>query len=299
MAVDEKAVIRLIEHHVRLGVDGVLLAGTCGEGPWMPANERRRLVRMVSKAAAGRLRIAVQVSDNSAARILENAEWACEDGAELAAIAPPSFLMNASPEALLRLYREAIRRSPLPVCVYDMGVNGCVRPPNSILGDIYREERVVMIKDSSTEPERRAIALEARRERSDLRLFNGDEFSAAAHMCRGYDGLMLGGAVFNGVLARRIMQAVIEGDRDRAEALQERMSRLMYAVYGGENVTYWLAGLKHLLVEMGIFSTTKNFLNYQVTRECAAAIQEVVASEQELLLLDDVEKGQNRGGSAY
>jgi len=31
--VDRESLGRMVEHHVRLGVDGLFLAGTCGEGP--------------------------------------------------------------------------------------------------------------------------------------------------------------------------------------------------------------------------------------------------------------------------
>jgi 4-hydroxy-tetrahydrodipicolinate synthase len=34
--VDNASVKRLVAHHLRLGVKGLFLAGTCGEGPWLP-----------------------------------------------------------------------------------------------------------------------------------------------------------------------------------------------------------------------------------------------------------------------
>ena len=33
--VDADSVDRLVEHHVKMGVTGLMLAGTCGEGPWL------------------------------------------------------------------------------------------------------------------------------------------------------------------------------------------------------------------------------------------------------------------------
>src|SRR5688572_16905148 len=70
--VDAASVERLVEHHLRLGVKGLFLAGTCGEGAWMPNSERRRLVQSVVAANKGRMVVSVQVTDNSAARILDN-----------------------------------------------------------------------------------------------------------------------------------------------------------------------------------------------------------------------------------
>jgi dihydrodipicolinate synthase/N-acetylneuraminate lyase len=156
--------------------------------------------------------------------------------------------------------------------------------PDNILDDIYKQDKVVMVKDSSANPKRRDIALAARRKRPDLRLLDGDEFHCVEYLKAGYDGLLLGGGIFNGYLAGKIMAAVKLGDFERAERLQERMNDLMYAVYGGKEITCWLSGLKKLLVEMKIFSTWKNYLDYPLTGDCERDIKRVLKEEQEVLL---------------
>ncbi|MDA0748319.1 MAG: dihydrodipicolinate synthase family protein, partial [bacterium] len=156
-AVDKASVRRMVNHHLRLGITGFFLAGTNGEGPWMPDRERRTLVQTVAKYAKGKLPIAVQVTDNSAARILDNMRTAKEDGADIAVIAPPFFRLNNTPKSLLELYQEAIRSSPLPVGIYDRGNTGAVPIPDRVIKTIYNEPNVVLIKDSSTDPKRRLI----------------------------------------------------------------------------------------------------------------------------------------------
>ena len=80
MEVDKAAVRRMVSHHARLGVNGLFLAGTNGEGPWMTERQRRELVVTAVKHNRGRMLIAVQVTDNSAARILDNIAAARQDG---------------------------------------------------------------------------------------------------------------------------------------------------------------------------------------------------------------------------
>ena len=260
MAIDTVAVKRLVEHHLRLGVKGLFLCGTCGEGPWMPDAERRAMVRATVAAARGRLVIAVQVTDNSAARILGNMRAAAEDGADLAVIAPPFFLLNATPNNVAALYLEAIRGCPLPVGIYDRGVNAAVVVTDEALRHILAEPKVVLVKDSSASPERMKLALSLRQARPTLRLLNGNEFACADYMKAGYDGLLLGGGIFNGRLAGMIIEAVHAGRLREADRLQQRMNRLMWDVYGGKGITCWMSGLKHLLVEMGLFRTPRSFL---------------------------------------
>ena len=284
MRVDTVAVKRLVAHHLRLGVKGLFLCGTCGEGPWMPDSERSAMVRAVVAAARGRLVIAVQVTDNSAARIRDNMRTAVEDGADIAVIAPPSFLLNANPKTVAALYLEAIRHSPLPVGIYDRGQHSAVAVDEETLRLLYAEPKVVLVKDSSSSPERRDIALAARAQRPELRLLNGDEFICVDYLRAGYDGLLLGGGIFNGKLAGMIIDAAAAGRWSAAERLQRRMNRLMWNVYGGKKITCWMSGLKHLLVEMGIFRTTRNFLGYPLTPACHRAIAKVLTDEKDVLL---------------
>jgi dihydrodipicolinate synthase/N-acetylneuraminate lyase len=117
-----------------------------------------------------------------------------------------------------------------------------------------------------------------------LRLLDGDEFTCVEYLKAGFDGLLLGGGVFNGYLAGQVIRAVKEGDRARAEMLQRRMERIMYAVYGGKKFACWLSGLKRLLVEMGIFRTWKSILGYPLTGGCVKAIQRVLQKDADVLL---------------
>ncbi|MCK4623724.1 MAG: dihydrodipicolinate synthase family protein, partial [Phycisphaerae bacterium] len=243
MQLDTVSVRRLVEHHIALDVKGLFLCGTCGEGPWMTDKQRRVLIQTAAKYAKGKLPLAVQVTDNSAARILDNIRAAKDDGADIAVIAPPYFLSNTSPAAILNLYREAIRQSPLPVGIYDRGEYSSVLIPESVLKAVYAEKNVILIKDSSSDPKRRRIALAARRKRPKLRLLSGDEFNCVEYLQSGYDGLLLGGGIFNGYLAGQIIAAVADGKIAQARRLQERMNRIMYDVYGGRKIACWLAGL--------------------------------------------------------
>ncbi len=284
MQIDIASVERMIEHHFRLGISGLFIAGTNGEGPWMSEAQKRRLVSAVAECVDGQIPVAVQVSDNSSARIIANMYAAMEDGADIAVIAPPAFLLNATPANIKKLYLDAIRACPLPVGIYDRGSFGAVTVPNDVLAAIYAEKKVVLIKDSSTQADRMEIALAAKRKRPNLTLLNGWEFNCLPYLQAGYDGLLLGGGVFNGYLARQIIDAVAAKQFATAEKLQRRMNRMMWSVYGGKKIACWLAGEKKLLMELGIFGTWKNYLNYPLTAGCARAIACVLAEDKDVLL---------------
>jgi len=210
-------------------------------------------------------------------------EAARQDGADMAIIAPPYFMSNVNPETLRNLYIQAIRQSPLPVGVYDRGNYSSLLIPESVLAAAYAEQNVVLVKDSSGQPSRRQVALAARAARPELRLLDGDEFRCVEYLQAGYDGLLLGGGIFNGFLAGKIISAVAAGDIASAEQFQDRMNRMMWDVYGGKTIGCWLSGLKKLLVEMGIFATWKNIPAYPLTDECSQAIERVLIADRDVL----------------
>jgi dihydrodipicolinate synthase/N-acetylneuraminate lyase len=275
---------RMVARHIGLGVNGLFLAGTCGEGPWLPATEKSRLMKSAVAAAAGRLPIAVQVSDNSAARILENIEQAVRDGADIAVVAPPTVLFNADERRIFNLYAEVLRESPLPIGLYDLGKRREFSLTIDRLADLLQDPKVVFLKDSSSCPQRREMALRVRKSRSGLGLFNGDEFDCVTYLESGYDGLMLGGAAVIARLATFILEAVADGRQEEAQEWQGRMTGILHAIYGGKNFPCWLAGLKRTLVGLGVFSTWRNFPDYELTKECSQDIDTVLSEQRDLLL---------------
>lgn len=277
LKVDEASVERMIHQSVSDGIMGVFLAGTCGEGPWLPDGERRKLVRTAVKAAAGRLKIAAQVSDNSVLRILDNVNLVAEAGADYAIIAAPATMMNATPDRIAGLFAEATTKSPLPVGIYDLGRHRPIMIPEDRLTSLYLLPNVHLVKDSSGSPERRAAALAAQKEKPSLTLFNGDEFRCVEYLQAGYNGFMFGGAVAIAPQLREIVSLFQQGRLDEARAVEEKMKQVLFGIYGGESIACWLTGLKYYMVRRGLFASPASFLGYPLTDACRAFIDDYAA----------------------
>jgi len=275
--IDGESVGRMMVHHAELGVGGVFLGGTCGEGPWLRVADLEDLVRAAVEQNCGGLGLAVQITDNSALRMLDHVDRFARLGATHVVMAGAGFVIRPTPGRLLELYREVIQKSELPVVFYDRGKADRYLLPNESLRELYHEPRLVMIKDSSCDPERRQVALEARKANPDLKLLSGDEFSGSEYLRAGYDGLMLGGAVFQGRIAGEILAAAAAGNFTLADQLQNRMVTLMQRVYGGVTPVCWMAGLKYLLVRMGLFHSETSLLGYTLSEDCRAAIDEMIS----------------------
>jgi len=277
LKVDVASVERTIRDAVEGGIQGVFLAGTCGEGPWLPDRERSRLISTAVAAADGKLEIAAQVSDNSVPRISDNIERAAEAGAHYAIVASPATFMNATPDRIAALFTDAVAASVLPVGIYDLGRHRPIAIPEDKLKAIYLLPKVRFVKDSSGSPARRAIALAARAEKPTLRLFNGDEFRCVEYLVAGYDGFLFGGAAAVPKQLAEIAALYSAGRLDEARAVDEAMKRVLFGIYGGEKIACWLTGLKYYMVNRGLFATMASYLGYPLTDECRGFVDAYAA----------------------
>jgi dihydrodipicolinate synthase/N-acetylneuraminate lyase len=283
--IDHESIERLTEHHLRLGVKGVFLCGTSGEGPWMTTNMCREVVDATVKAAAGRMKVTVQVTDNSALRILDNIAQYVDSGVDAVIMAPPFFQQNASQEYLKDMFVEVIDKSPLPVGFYHRGAHSSVGVEAETVTQLMAHSNLILVKDSSGDKDtmEKFVAHAGTLENPPL-LLDGDEFHSVQYLKAGYDGVLFGGGCFNACMSNHILQAAADGDFAAAEKWQRRMNAMMIEFFGGDGFPCWLAGQKQVLVELGVFSNNKTILGYTLTPECLAVIRATIEREKEFLL---------------
>ena len=106
------------EHLRGAGVDGVLIAGSTGEGSSLTSSERRDLAARWS-AAAGSLQLWVHVGHDSVREAAALAEHAAAIGARGVCAAPPSWFPVSEPEPLVAACAEIASAAPeLPFLYY-------------------------------------------------------------------------------------------------------------------------------------------------------------------------------------
>ncbi len=276
LEIDQDSVRRMMAHHIACGCDGVMLGGTCGEGPWLRDRDLEALVRTGLEAREASLRVAVQVTDNSPGRILDRLDALARWGVDLGVLAQPYFFMNATPARLRAFYLEVLDRSPLPIAFYDRGKGAAVPVPQEILGDILRHENVKMVKDSSVDAGRFEIMKAVAKERPEILVLTGAEFRFTEDLDAGFDGAFFGGAVVTARAVRQCQELRASGAMAEAEALDHATREVLFAIYGGPSIACWLSGLKYALVRLGLFSSWHNIPGYPLTEDCRAAIDRVV-----------------------
>lgn len=279
---DIAAIDRVIDQHLKLGITGIFVAGSCGEGPLMPNRQRVELVKAMKRAVKGRMRLAVQVSDTSAARVKENMREAQQAGADELVIAPPWLTRFANADFVRRYFLEPIEFSPLPVGVYVLK-----QPAESALQlDIWRElaahPKVGLVKDSSISEEYCVAFAAIKARRPELTLLTGYEFSVPPSIVAGYDGCLLGTGILIGGIMRKLLDAMAAGNRAEADSLQKHSNEILYGLFD-RDLHNWLGGLKYSLKRMGIFGTEFMHVSFPLTDADRRRIDETLERERHLI----------------
>jgi 4-hydroxy-tetrahydrodipicolinate synthase len=156
------------------GVDGVVAAGTTGEGPLLEEAEVANVVATAVHAAAGRMEVIAHVGRASTPATVRLARAAAGAGAD-AVIAITPYYYEHDAEALLAHYRallEALDETPVLAYTFPDRAGNELAPA---VVDTLAGEGLAGLKDSTKSPERHADYLEVARRHEGLRVFVGSE----------------------------------------------------------------------------------------------------------------------------
>jgi dihydrodipicolinate synthase/N-acetylneuraminate lyase len=214
---DEAALGELVEWLVAQGMHGLVLAGTSGEWFSLTLEEKGRLFRTAAKHAAGRLPLVAGCTAFTPREVIEAAHLAHAAGMSGILVTPPPYVVPSDDE-IVAFYSAVSEASPLPVCVYNWPPGTNVDMSLSVLEQIARLDKVVAIKNSTSNLTRFCESFFALKEL--VRIFGvvTDEIGLSLVQYHGLDGMMGAG----GVLGRDhpgVFEAVWRGDLPTARKL--------------------------------------------------------------------------------
>jgi dihydrodipicolinate synthase/N-acetylneuraminate lyase len=280
LELDTEAVSRLVEHQVRLGIKGLLLASLNGEGCAMSDFMRMELAEEVVKSNRERMLLSMLIQDNPAKLMLDDIKRYADIGIDIAVIGFPFTPIKIEPEYLRKLYFEVIEKSSLPIALYHVNRAS----PAPLFGDIIVHSKVVLVANCTNDPHKSAMILNTAKGRENkLFTFNSNEANCISPAKFGYDGVLLNTACFTGFMATGILRLVREGKIKDAVEVQSYMNSILVDVLGMD-FEYFLVGQKQILVELGIFNTAKNLLDEHISYERIVKIKEIIKEEKEFLL---------------
>lgn len=205
---------------VGAGIDGFVIGGSNGEGPYLEPGERFRLVK------AGRRRkshFMVGIAAESTRVALNQLEEAIEGGADSILVMTPTTLTRGRDEAVLRFYKTIADTSMAPVFLYSVPSVTGYSLPLELVWRLSRHDNIVGMKDSSGDVVRLQSIIDA--SPSDFLLYSGSSRALTAAMAVGCHGAITGSGNYVPELVLQTL-ATAKTDTVKARKLQKRLSAI-------------------------------------------------------------------------
>ncbi len=148
-ALDEDAAVRLMAHLLGSGSDGLVLAGTTGEGATLTDEEKCRLWE-IGVAECGEALVIAGTGTNDTAHSVELTERAAEIGVDAALVVTP-YYNKPNRRGLVEHYRAVAAATDLPVVLYNIPSRCVVDMPNDLLRELAEIPTVTAVKQARYE----------------------------------------------------------------------------------------------------------------------------------------------------
>jgi 4-hydroxy-tetrahydrodipicolinate synthase len=234
--IDEEAFVRLLAHLRENGSNGVVVAGTTGEGSTLTDEEKLRLYRLAAEQG-GDLFIVAGTGSNDTAHTVHLSEQASQiDGVDALLVVTPYY--NKPPLRGVYAHFEAVSQvTDRPIVAYNVPSRTVIDLPNDFLRSLADIEHVAAVKQSRyTEIE----AIEG------LDLLAGNDDTLAEVLDAGGTGGVLTSSPFVGTEMRRMID-----EPESRHAIQEKLNDLIEVFSITQLSMTVKAGLNLLGVEVG------------------------------------------------
>jgi 4-hydroxy-tetrahydrodipicolinate synthase len=230
--VDEAALVKHVEEQIAAGVDGVVPCGSTGEAATLSHEEHKRVVELVVRTVARRVRVIAGTGSNATAEAIELTAHAKRAGADGALLISP-YYNKPTQDGVVAHYAAVANATQLPLVAYNIpGRTGSNLLPDTI-ARLAEIEHVVGVKESSGDLHQ--ISQVIARVPSDFAVLAGDDWATLPQLAIGGAGVI---STCSNLVPRELcalVHAFQRGDLPRARELHYRLLPLCDALFSETN----------------------------------------------------------------
>lgn len=126
--VDVEALRAEVQHHLDLGVHGVCVGGSTGEGATLSAEDVHAVAAAAVQQAAGRVPVIAGIIRDSVREVVRYGQAIKSAGADGLQVTPVHYLFTPGAEATVAFYRQIAEEVGLPVVIYNVVPWAAIQP---------------------------------------------------------------------------------------------------------------------------------------------------------------------------
>jgi len=231
-AVDEAALVDLVNWHVEEGSHGVVAVGTTGETPTLSHAEHERVVEVVVRTAAGRIPVIAGAGSNNTTEAIRLMRFARDVGADAALVVTP-YYNKPSQRGLIHHFTTLHEAVELPIIIYNIPGRSVIDMSPATMGELAKLPRIIGVKDATGDITRVSDTRIACG--PDFLQLSGEDASALGFNAHGGRGCISVVANIAPRLCAAFQEATLAGDYAGALAHQDRLMPLHRAAFAEPN----------------------------------------------------------------
>jgi 4-hydroxy-tetrahydrodipicolinate synthase len=216
-SIDNDALRRLVQFHIKAGTDIIIPCGTTGESPTLSGKEQVDIIRIVKDEAGDKIMIAAGAGTNATSHAVELAQNAEKAGASaILSVAP--YYNKPSQEGIYQHYKHIAQAVSVPIIIYNVpGRTGCNVSASTILRLARDFENIAAVKEASDNFSQIAELLEERPE--DFAVLTGEDSLILPFIAMGGDGVISVAANEVPYQVKQLVEAAKQGNLEEAQSI--------------------------------------------------------------------------------
>lgn len=247
-AVDIDGIAALVEHMAD-DLDGIVVTGSCGEGPSLSGSQRLEALRAFLRAAQGTLPVVLGVVATSLAEVHEVMDRT-RDLDVVGYLLPPPYYFQTSEPALRRFFRAAARGTDRQVMVYDNPYTTGTRLSVDLLAHVVDDNtNVNHVKVTDLDLDK----IDVLGDRTDAALLAGSDEVMHHQLLRGCVGAVTAVPQILPALSRAWFDATVSDGDEAGRPHYDRLVPLVIELLQGPD--QYPAVVKTALAQLGVLAS--------------------------------------------
>ena len=245
MAVDEKALARVIEFVIDGGVEYIVTLGTTGETPTLSREEKVRIARLTIETVNDRVPVVIGAGGADTKEVIREINALPTDHA-VAILSASPYYSKPSQEGIYQHYKAIAEASPVPVLLYNVPARTARNVNASTVLRLAELPNIAGIKEAGGDMAQCALILRDRP--SDFLVVSGDDALAFPQIATGMQGVISVAANSFPKAFSDMVRAALEGDLAKAKKINDGLIEGYELLFVENNP----AGVKAALYELGL-----------------------------------------------
>ena len=222
--VDWEAFGRLIDFQLAGGINGIVAAGTTGEGSTLTDREHENVISFCVKRVAGRVPVIAGTGSNNTAHAIERTKTACKAGADAVLLVTP-YYNKTTQRGLIASFSAIADASSVPCILYNVPSRTGLNMLPETLAALAKHEKIAAVKEACGNISQ--VAKERLLCGDELDIYSGCDDQIVPTLSLGGKGII---SVIANILPKEtaeICSLFFSGDVQGAAALQLKLLPLM------------------------------------------------------------------------